>query len=181
MKYKIERGRPKNTEGRLIKEIRVYDLLDSLGIEYDRIDHNAVDTMEACSEIDTVLAPAVICKNLFLCNSQRTKFYLLLIRGDRRFDTKSISAQIGSSRLSFAPHEYMEKYLDNTPGSASVLGLMNDIDGKVKLLIDREVLNEEYFGCHPCINTSSLRLRTSDVFVTFLRAVNHSYTEVTAD
>ena len=181
MKYKIERGRPKNTEGRLIKEIRVYDLLDLLGIEYDRIDHNAVDTMEACSEIDTVLAPAVICKNLFLCNSQRTKFYLLLIRGDRRFDTKSISAQIGSSRLSFAPHEYMEKYLDNTPGSASVLGLMNDIDGKVKLLIDREVLNEEYFGCHPCINTSSLRLRTSDVFVTFLRAVNHSYTEVTAD
>ena len=181
MKYKIERGRPKITEGRLIKEIRVYDLLDSLGIEYDRIDHNAVDTMEACSEIDTVLAPAVICKNLFLCNSQRTKFYLLLIRGDRRFDTKSISAQIGSSRLSFAPHEYMEKYLDNTPGSASVLGLMNDIDGKVKLLIDREVLNEEYFGCHPCINTSSLRLRTSDVFVTFLRAVNHSYTEVTAD
>lgn len=181
MKYKIERGRPKNTEGRLIKEIRVYDLLDSLGIEYDRIDHNAVDTMEACSEIDTVLAPAVICKNLFLCNSQRTKFYLLLIRGDRRFDTKSISAQIRSSRLSFAPHEYMEKYLDNTPGSASVLGLMNDIDGKVKLLIDREVLNEEYFGCHPCINTSSLRLRTSDVFVTFLRAVNHSYTEVTAD
>ena len=181
MKYKIERGRPKNTEGRLIKEIRVYDLLDSLGIEYDRIDHNAVDTMEACSEIDTVLAPAVICKNLFLCNSQRTKFYLLLIRGDRRFDTKSISAQIGSSRLSFAPHEYMEKYLDNTPGSASVLGLMNDIDGKVKLLIDREVLNQEYFGCHPCINTSSLRLRTSDVFVTFLRAVNHSYTEVTAD
>ncbi len=181
MKYKIERGRPKNTEGRLIKEIRVYDLLDSLGIEYDRIDHNAVDTMEACSEIDTVLAPSVICKNLFLCNSQRTKFYLLLIRGDKRFDTKSISAQIGSSRLSFAPHEYMEKYLDNTPGSASVLGLMNDIDGKVKLLIDREVLNEEYFGCHPCINTSSLRLRTSDVFVTFLRAVNHSYTEVTAD
>ena len=181
MKYKIERGRPKNTEGRLIKEIRVYDLLDSLGIEYDRIDHNAVDTMEACSEIDTVLAPSVICKNLFLCNSQRTKFYLLLIRGDKRFDTKSISAQIGSSRLSFAPHEYMEKYLDNTPGSASVLGLMNDIDGKVKLLIDREVLNEDYFGCHPCINTSSLRLRTSDVFVTFLRAVNHSYTEVTAD
>ena len=181
MKYKIERGRPKNTEGRLIKEIRVYDLLDSLGIEYDRIDHNAVDNMEACSEIDTVLAPAVICKNLFLCNSQRTKFYLLLIRGDKRFDTKSISAQIGSSRLSFAPHEYMEKYLDNTPGSASVLGLMNDIDGKVKLLIDREVLNEEYFGCHPCINTSSLRLRTSDVFVTFLRAVNHGYTEVTAD
>ena len=181
MKYKIERGRPKNTEGRLIKEIRVYDLLDSLGIEYDRIDHNAVDTMEACSEIDTVLAPSVICKNLFLCNSQRTKFYLLLIRGDKRFDTKSISAQIGSSRLSFAPHEYMEKYLDNTPGSTSVLGLMNDIDGKVKLLIDREVLNEEYFGCHPCINTSSLRLRTSDVFVTFLRAVNHSYTEVTAD
>lgn len=181
MKYKIESGRPKNTEGRLIKEIRVYDLLDLLGIGYDRIDHNAVETMEACREIDAALAPAVICKNLFLCNSQRTKFYLLLIRGDKRFDTKSISAQIGSSRLSFAPHEYMEKYLDNTPGSASVLGLMNDIDGKVKLLIDREVLSEEYFGCHPCINTSSLRLRTNDVFVTFLRAVKHGYTEVTAD
>ena len=118
-------GRPQNTGGRLEKEIRVYDLLDSLGIEYERIDHEPAMTIEACEEIDQALG-AVICKNLFLCNRQETDFYLLMIPGDKKFKTKDISAQIGSSRLSFGKPEYMEQFLDITPGSVSVLGLMND-------------------------------------------------------
>ena len=170
-------GKPTDTQGRLDKEIRVYDFLDSLGVTYQRIDHEAAMTMEACEEIDRMLE-ATICKNLLLCNRQETQFYLLMLPGDKVFKTKELSAQIGSSRLSFAKAEYMEQYLDITPGSLSVLGLMNDKDRMVRLLIDEDVLTGEYIGCHPCINTSSLRLKTKDIFNTFLHAVDHNMTEV---
>lgn len=176
-------GRPENTEGRLEKEIRVYDLLDSLGVAYQRVDHEAAMTMEACEEIDRTLSKGVengvaICKNLFLCNRQETDFYLLLIPGDKPFKTKYLSAQIGSSRLSFAKPEYMEKYLDITPGSVSVLGLMNDREKKVRLLIDQDVLEAEYFACHPCINTSSLRFKTADLVEKLIPAMDHEPTMV---
>ena len=174
----IQKGRPTDDYNRLEKEVRTYDLLDSLGIEYERVDHEAAETMEACAEVDKILAPAVICKNLFLCNTQKTKFYLLMIREDKKFKTKEISHQINNARLSFAPTEYMEKFLDITPGSVSVLGLMNDKENQVTLLVDEDILKEELFGCHPCINTSSLRLKVSDVFGPFLQAVHHDYTVV---
>ena len=175
---KLVKGRPATNDGRLEKEIRTYDLLDSLGIEYERVDHEEANTMELCLAIDEVLAPAVICKNLFLCNAQKTKFYLLMIREDKKFLTKDISKQINSARLSFGPAEYMEQFLDITPGSVSVLGLMNDKENNVTLLVDEDVLKAEYFGCHPCINTSSLQLKTADVFGKFLEAVHHEYTVV---
>ncbi|MBQ2308910.1 MAG: prolyl-tRNA synthetase associated domain-containing protein, partial [Clostridia bacterium] len=152
----LQKGRPADTAGRLEKEIRSYDLLDSLGIEYDRIDHEPAMTMEICEEIDRVLG-ATICKNLFLCNRQQTDFYLLMMPGDKPFKTKDLSSQIGSSRLSFGTPDYMEQLVDITPGSLSILGLMNDKEGRVRLLIDKDVLSGEYIGCHPCINTSSLR------------------------
>ena len=170
-------GRPTNTQSRLDKEIRVYDFLDSLGVVYQRIDHEAAMTMEACEEIDRVLE-ATICKNLLLCNRQETRFYLLMLPGDKVFKTKDLSAQIGSSRLSFAKAEYMEQYLDITPGSLSVLGLMNDKDKMVRLLIDEDVLTGEYIGCHPCINTSSLRLKTKDLVEKIIPAMEHEPTIV---
>ena len=171
-------GRPDKEEGRLEKEIRVYDLLDSLGVKYQRIDHEAAMTMEACEEIDRTLSEGeekgvAICKNLFLCNRQETDFYLLLIPGDKPFKTKYLSAQIGSSRLSFAKPEYMERYLDITPGSVSIMGLMNDHENKVQLLIDEDVLKDEWFGCHPCINTSSLKIRTKDLVEKIIPAMGH--------
>ena len=171
-------GRPENEEGRLEKEIRVYDLLDSLGVKYQRIDHEAAMTMQACEEIDRTLSKGeekgvAICKNLFLCNRQETDFYLLLIPGDKPFKTKYLSAQIGSSRLSFAKPEYMERYLDITPGSVSIMGLMNDHENKVQLLIDEDVLKDEWFGCHPCINTSSLKIRTKDLVEKIIPAMGH--------
>ena len=171
-------GRPENEEGRLEKEIRVYDLLDSLGVKYQRIDHEAAMTMEACEEIDRTLSEGeekgvAICKNLFLCNRQETDFYLLLIPGDKPFKTKYLSAQLGSSRLSFAKPEYMERYLDITPGSVSIMGLMNDHENKVQLLIDEDVLKDEWFGCHPCINTSSLKIRTEDLTEKIIPAMGH--------
>ncbi len=170
-------GRPTDTQGRLDKAIRVYDFLDSLGVSYQRIDHEAAMTMEACEEIDRTLE-ATICKNLLLCNRQETQFYLLMLPGDKVFKTKDLSAQIGSSRLSFAKAEYMEQYLDITPGSLSVLGLMNDKDKMVRLLIDEDVLAGEYIGCHPCINTSSLRLKTKDLVEKIIPAMEHEPTIV---
>lgn len=170
----IVKGRPLNVKERLKKEVRVYDLLDELDIEYWRIDHEVAQTMEDCEEVDRIL-DAVICKNLFLCNRQKTKFCLLMMPGDKAFKTKELSAQIQSARLSFAPEEYMEKFLDITPGSVSVMGLMNDTENQVQLLVDADVLEGEYLGCHPCINTSSLKLRTRDVFTTYLNAVHHDY------
>ena len=169
----LYQGRPADMTGRQDKEKRVYELLDRLGIAYERVDHEAAETMEACEEIDKFLAPAVICKNLFLCNTQKTKFYLLMIRGDKKFKTKVISKQINSSRLSFGSDEKMLEYLDITPGSVSLLGLMNDHDFKVQLLMDKDLLQDEYLGCHPCINTSSLRIKMKDVFEKIIPSLHH--------
>ncbi len=165
-------GRPASSAGRLDKEMRVYDLLDSLGIAYERTDHEAAMTMEDCMEIDRIL-DIVICKNLFLCNRQKTRFYLLMMPGDKIFKTRDLSPLIGSSRLSFADAQDMEKYLDITPGSVSVMGLMNDTQNHVQLLVDRPVIESPLLGCHPCVNTSSLRLKTEDVLERFLPAVHH--------
>lgn len=166
------KGRPENLAGREEREIRIYDLLDQLGIEYIRTDHEHANTMEACNEIDKVL-DVLICKNLFLCNRQKTNFYLLMMPGDKPFKTKELSSQIGSARLSFASAEDMEKYLDIHPGAVSVMGLMNDHENAVQLLVDEDVLKDEYLGCHPCVCTSSLKLKTEDVFGKFLEAVHH--------
>ena len=172
-----ETGRPSGGE-RLPREARVYDLLDKLNITYTRVDHAPAETMEVCKAIDEVLG-APICKNLFLCNRQKTKFYLLMMPADKPFKTKELSAQINSARLSFAPEEKMLEYLDILPGSVSVLGLMNDTQNAVTLLVDRDLLGEDHIGCHPCVNTSSLKLGKDDIFEVFLPAVRHGYTPVT--
>lgn len=169
---KLESGRPEDCSGRLEKEIRTYDLLDSLGIDYQRVDHPAAMTMEDCAAIDQVLQ-ATTCKNLLLCNRQKTDFYLLLIPGDKAFKTSVFSKLIGSSRLSFADPEFMEAFLDITPGSLSVLGLANDRENRVKLVIDRDVLAGEYIGFHPCINTSSVRFTVTDLIDRILPAMGH--------
>jgi len=173
-KLTLVKGRPSDLDGRQEREIRVYNLLDSLGIEYWQIDHEIANTMEVCKEIDAALG-ATICKNLFLCNRQQTEFYLLMMPDDKPFKTKDITGQIGCSRLSFAPAEKMEELLDIHPGSVSVMGLMNDIENKVQLVVDEDVLKGEFVGCHPCVNTSSLKIRTSDIFITFLNKVGHNY------
>ena len=164
--------------------------MDSIGVDYDRLDHAPAMTMEVCDAVNAAFGRmtleefkaedsndrtkhAIICKNLFLCNRQKTKFYLLMIPGDKKFLTKNLSAQINSSRLSFAGEEDMQKFLDVTPGSVSVLGLMNDHDHIVQLLIDSDVLQSEYVGCHPCINTSSLRMKTKDLMEKVIPALQH--------
>lgn len=166
-------GRPASDDGRLEREIKVYDLLDSLKIPFQRTDHEPADTMEACNRIDKILE-TIICKNLFLCNRQKTEFYLLMMPGDKPFKTKDITKQIGCARLSFADSEYMEEFLHIKPGAVSIMGLMNDTQNRVQLLIDKPVIEADTIGCHPCVNTSSLKLKTKDVFDIFLPAVHHT-------
>ncbi len=164
-------ARPKS-QGRLPAEMAVYDLLERLEIPFVRIDHEATATIEDCQGVDALLG-IHICKNLFLCNAGKTRFYLLMMPGDKQFKTKELSRQINSSRLSFASPEFMTEFLGLTPGSVSILGLMNDTNHRVQLVIDKEVAAEPYIGCHPCINTSSLRLLTSDVLNRLLPAIGH--------
>lgn len=164
-------------KGRLLKEMAVYELLEKLEIPYLRVDHEAAATVDDCHGVDEALG-IHICKNLFLCNRQKTDFYLLMMPGLKKFKTKELSAQLGVARLSFAEAEYMEEFLDITPGSVSVMGLMNDKEHRVRLLIDRDLLQEEFVGCHPCVNTSSLKLRMKDVLEKFLPCVGHAYTAV---
>ena len=190
MTLTIYKGRPGNITGRQEREVRVYDLLDSIGVDYDRLDHAPAMTMEVCDAVNAAFGRmtleefkaedsndrtkhAIICKNLFLCNRQKTKSYLLMIPGDKKFLTKNLSAQINSARLSFAGEEDMLNFLDVTPGSVSVLGLMNDHGHIVQLLIDSDVLQSEYVGCHPCINTSSLRMKTKDLMEKVIPALQH--------
>ena len=154
------------------KVLESFALLDQLHIPYSRVEHEPAETMEACAAISDALGIR-ICKNLFLCNRQKTDFYLLTMPEDKPFHTKNLSAQIGSARLSFAPEEKLWELLHCTPGSATVLGLANDTERRVQLLIDREVYNAPYFSCHPCICTSTLRLKTADVLDKLLPAAGH--------
>ncbi len=177
MTYTLYKGRPDSEGDRLPKERATYDLLDSLGIEYQRVDHGEMPTIESCKEVDEALG-VHICKNLLLCNRQKTDFYLVLMPGDKKFMTKELSAQLGTARLSFADGEFMEEFLNITPGSLSVFGLMNDRDNRVRLIIDRDITRVEDFAAHPCINTSSLKVKFSDITEKFLPAVKHEYTVV---
>ena len=164
-------GRPE--ESRLEKEMRCYDLLDLLGIPYIRADHDHADTIELCHEIEKILG-CHICKNLLLTNRQMTAFYLLLMPGDKPFKTKDLSKQINSARLSFGDADAMKAMLGVTPGSASVLGLLNDTAHQVTLLIDGEVLQKPFFGCHPCANTTSMKLLTADLTEKILPALGYT-------
>lgn len=165
-------GRPADCSGRLHKEVACYDLLDRLNIPYTRADHEHADTIEACEAVERVLGEK-ICKNLFLCNRQKTNFYLLMLEGDKVFKTKDLSKQLGVARLSFADAADMERYLNITPGSVSVLGLMNDAENHVQLVIDKPIYDSQRIGCHPCINTSTLAIHTQDILNAFLPAVHH--------
>lgn len=166
-------GAPADVAWRRERELAVYALLERLGIPFERTDHREANTMEACQAVDKAL-DAVICKNLFLCNQQRTRFYLLMLPGGKKFKTKDLSKQINSSRLSFAEAVHMERLLHISPGSVSVMGLMNDTENQVQLLMDKEILKGERLGCHPCVNTSSIRLALTDLLEKFLPAVHHA-------
>lgn len=169
----LVKGAPVELTGRMDREVRVYSLLDSLGVEYYRVDHQETNTMEACSLVDDVLGTKM-CKNLFLCNRTKTEFYLLMMPDDKPFKTKDITKQVGCSRLSFGDSDSMLELLDIIPGAVSVLGLMNDTSNKVQLLIDKPIIESAEVGCHPCVSTTSLRLKVSDLIDVILPHIHHT-------
>ena len=176
MAYVLQEGAP--TEPRPENESAVYAFLNRLGIPFVRIDHEPVHTMEDCAAIDRALG-GEICKNLVLCNQQKTMFYLLMIHETKAFKTKDISKQLGVSRLSFAGPEHMQKLMHLSPGAASPMGLLFESARDVRLVIDRDVVQAEYLGCHPCVNTASIRLKMQDFLNVFLPAAGHAPTLVT--
>ncbi len=169
----IFNGRPCNADGRTPREMAVYDFLDKLNISYERIDHAPAQTAEVCAEITEALSPATACKNLFLTNSKGDELFLLVMRADKHFTGRIVAHQIGSTRLSFGPEDKLIKYLGTPSGSVSVMGLMNDKNCAVQLLVDRDVYYSPFMRCHSCVNTSSLRLKTADVFGVFVPATRH--------
>ena len=165
-------------EGDLLpQEAAAFSILEELGIDYHRVSSEPADNMEKCAAVSAVLG-VPICKNLFLCSRQKTQFYLLCMSPGTPFRTKDLSHQIGSARLSFAPEEQLWELLHCTPGSATILGLIHDREHRVQLLMERAVYDAEYLSCHPCICTSSLKLKTADILEKFLPHTGHRVTVV---
>ena len=153
-------------------EQRVYATRQNLQIPFTRVDHEPAFTMEACVDISRALGVSV-CKNLLLTPRNKSAYYLYCTEPEKPFSTKDFSKAIGSSRLSFASEEDLQALLGVAPGSASILGLMNDSAHRVTLVLDKSVAEAEFFGCHPCRNTSTLKLKTADVLHRFLPAVGY--------
>lgn len=163
-------GRPENS--RIQKEIDCYDVLEKLGIRYERLDHSPADSIEDCKLLEPILNVKAT-KNLFLRNRAKTSWYLLMMPGDKPFHTRDLIGQMGIQRLSFGEEDMLGSMLNLTPGSVSIMGLMYDKSRQVKLLIDREIIQNEYMRCHPCINTSTLKIRTDDVMNKLLPFIGH--------
>lgn len=170
-------GRPASMEGRTEPEVATYDFLDSFALPYQTICHEPAFTMEACAAVERELG-VPIAKNLFLCNRQQTQFYLLMLPGDKVFKTKYLSSQLGCARLSFATDDHMVELLKIHPGSVSPMGLMNDTSHAVRFIIDRDLLPDQFIGCHPCVNSSTLKIALSDLLETIIPATGHDVTVV---
>jgi len=173
----LYQGRPASPAGRSENELSCYDLLDRLGISFTRADHDAAMTIPMCGAVEQVLGEK-ICKNLFLCNRQKTAFYLLMLDGAKPFHTKDLSKQLGVARLSFAGEMDMARLLGVTPGSVTVLALKNDTDRAVRLVIDRSVAETRRVSCHPCANTSTVSFSTRELLDKLLPAIGHEPTFV---
>lgn len=173
--YAVEKGKPNNFFSRTDSEKKTYELLEKLGIEFSRADHDPASTVDECGTVDRALE-VEMCKNLFLCNRQKTDFYLVMMKGEKHFSSKDFAHKMGIARVSFADENYLREYLDVYPGAVTVLGLANDSEHKVKLVIDKDVAEAEYVGCHPCVNTSSLKIKSKDIFEKLLPYTGHSAT-----
>jgi len=175
----VVHGSPKALEGRNENEIAIYRLLEKLGIEFRRVDHEAVVSIADCRTIDEVLAPARHCKNLFLCPTNKSQYYLLVMDESKKFASGKISRQVNSSRLQFGNDEDLYKYLGVKPGAVGALALLADVENKVQLLVDEDVLKAEYVTGHPGVNTSSVALKTKDLFEKYMQRIEHNYIVVT--
>lgn len=161
---------PEDERGAL--ETKVYQELERLNISYERVDNDTVETMEECVEISEKLG-AEIRKTIVCCNRQKTEFFLVVLPASKRFDSKLFAAMMRTARVSFASAEDMESLIGLTPGEASVMGILNDPEAKIKVVVDKAVADAEWFACNPGANTTHIRFKTKQLLDTFLPAENH--------
>lgn len=156
-------------------EKRVYEKLNSLNISFDRVDNDKVEAMEECVEISNKLG-AEIRKTIIVCNDKKTKFYLVVLPAEKRFDSKAFRDKMGCSRVSFARAEDMQEKLGVVPGNATIMSVINDKDGIVQVVIDKEVADNEFFACNTGENTRHIKIKTDDLLNKFLTDVEHEPT-----
>ena len=140
----------------------IYAVLAELGIAYDRYDHVPVMT---CEEADAAVPEraAVHTKNLFLRDKRGRRHVLVVTTCEKSIDLKQLAAQVGADNLSFASPERMAKYLGVSPGAVTVLGLANDVEHAVELIVDADVWKSATWRAHPLVNTSTLVLKKPDI------------------
>lgn len=153
-------------------EKRIYEKLSELNISFDRVDNDTVETMEECVEINNKLGTEIR-KTIIVCNDKKTKFYLVVLPAEKRFDSKLFRDKMQCSRVSFAKAEDMQELLNILPGSATVMSIINDKENIVQVVIDKEVATSEYFGCNTGENTRHIKIKTSDLINNFLNNTNH--------
>lgn len=151
---------------------KVYRTLEELSISFERVDTDEVITMEDCEAVDEKLNMKMV-KTLFLCNRQQTEFYLFITCGDKPFRSKDFGTALEISRVSFAPKELMAEMLGTVVGAATVFSALLDTAESVNIIFDREVLEEEYYGCSDGTTTGYMKIKTEDITKKFLPHTGH--------
>ena len=150
----------------------VYETFEKLNIPFERVDTDEAVTMDDCVAINDKLDMKMV-KTLFLCNRQQTDFYLFVTRGDKPFRSKDFSHALDIARVSFAPAELLLDMLQTPVGATTVLSMLVDTENRVKVVLDSEVVREEWYGCSDGTTTGYLKIRTTDIVHRFLDYTNH--------
>lgn len=140
----------------------VYLKLKELNIEYLKIDHIPIYTIDEANNLD-IENKEYIAKNLFLMDDKKRNYYLLVVKSNKKIDLNDLKNKINSRRLSFASEIDLEKYLKLKKGSVTPLGVLNDVERKVKVIIDEDILKEEIVGVHPNDNDATVFMKTKDL------------------
>lgn len=151
---------------------RAFALLEELNIPFECVENEVVETMEECKELDEALGTEIR-KSLLIRNQKKTRYYLVVMPAAKRCNMGDLSWKLGEGKLSFASEQAMMDLLGAHPGSASIMGIINDTEDAVQVVFDQSVTKEEWFGCNTGINTAHLKLKTEDVLKKILPALHH--------
>jgi len=153
----------------------VYTTLQDLQVPFERVDTDEAITMEDCILINEKLHVQIV-KTLFLCNRQQTNFYLFVTTADKPFVTKDFSSAVGIPRVSFASVELLNNLLGTPVGGATIFGTLLDKENKVQVLIDKDVLNEEWYGCSDGTPRGYMKISRDWILNDFLQYTQHTPT-----
>jgi len=150
----------------------IYEALEELKIPFDRVENDFMISMEDCEAVNKKMNTRMA-KNLFLCNRQKTEFYLFITKDNKHFNTKIFSKAMGISRVSFAPEETLTEYLGTKIGATTIFSLVYDKDCKVHLVIDKDVLEEKFHACNDGTNNAHIKITTKDLMEKYLKYTKH--------